>query len=95
MDKCTIPPWRTEWLDDEHGYILDAEGNYLAEIVTFDEEGRYRPDEMKANAELMAAAPELLWACKALAERLNEADGCRAPMFLENAIAKAEGGQDE
>lgn len=48
-------------------------------------------EEVREMGYLLAAAPELLFACKSLAEALDKAGGCRAPIFLEKAIAKAEG----
>jgi len=66
----TPGPWRAEWLDDNFGWITGtgAEGRmYLAEIVTSDDEGMLAPpDEQKANADLFAAAPDLLAACEEL-----------------------------
>jgi len=60
-------PWSVDILDEENVWIMDEDGNYIAEIVSRDEEGRFvdDPDERMANAELMADAPVLL-------ERLSE-----------------------
>lgn len=56
----TAGPWIVDWLDDENGWVLDAENNYLAEIVTTDEEGFVvPPQQQRANARLIAAAPDL------------------------------------
>lgn len=56
----TAGPWQVDWLDDERGWILDANGNYLAEIVTKDDMDFVVPkSQQHANAYLMAAAPDL------------------------------------
>jgi hypothetical protein len=56
----TAGPWQADWLGDERGWVLDAQNNYLAEIVTTDELGFVVPrDQQRANARLMAAAPDL------------------------------------
>ncbi|MCK5611746.1 hypothetical protein KAR91_58295 [Candidatus Pacearchaeota archaeon] len=46
--------------------------------------------EADANANLIAAAPELLEACKAIGDAMIKTQGFM-PHFLEQAIAKAEG----
>jgi len=45
-------------------------------------------EEAQANAHLIAAAPDLLSACEAIAHGMKETQGF-APNFLEQAIAKA------
>jgi hypothetical protein len=58
--RPTSGPWYYSWLDDVHGWIRDHKGRYLAEIVTYDEEGLYVPkEEQLANSRLIAAAPQL------------------------------------
>lgn len=55
----TPGPWRTDSIGTDRVWILDGEGNYLAEIVAKDECGFAAPtDQQEANARLMAAAPE-------------------------------------
>lgn len=67
----TAGPWHTDWLDNGQGWILDAKGNYLADIVTKDECGFVVPRrQQKANAQLIAAAPDLLETCHALFKML-------------------------
>lgn len=70
MSKAKHTPG--EWKFD-YPYILDEKGNYLAEIIESDEEGRFIDDyeECKANAKLMAAAPHLLYYLKDLIEQVN------------------------
>lgn len=55
-----------------------------------------KTDENKANARLIAAAPDLLRACKMALETIKHAalEEFNIPQdYLERAIAKAEGGQ--
>lgn len=51
----------------------------------------YTPKEYEGNAKLMAAAPDLLNACKAALEVLNLVSPGLKHDVLENAIEKAEG----
>ncbi len=45
---------------------------------------------VEANARLIAAAPDLLSACEAIASGMHQSGG-PVPYFLQNAIAKAKG----
>lgn len=81
------------WHDDCDGggwYICREDGEFLGFInpPDFWEEPHYTNAEADANARLMAAAPELLEALKALVER-----GTDSPEHIaaERAIAKATG----
>jgi hypothetical protein len=57
----TPGPWHTDSIGTDRAWILDSEGNYLAEIVAKDEYGFAAPtDQQQANACLIAVAPELL-----------------------------------
>lgn len=99
--KFTPGPWEDVWLDDENGWIKDSRGNYLAEMVTKDEAGLCVPkDEAEANAHLLAAAPELLEACRLALDYFNytrsgrewrDSGGEETAKLLE-AINKATGG---
>lgn len=78
MTAHTPGPWKADWLDDENGWVLDSQDNYLATVVTHDSEGRIAPlDQQVANAALMAAAPDLHAACAVLLDpaqdRITEA----------------------
>ncbi len=61
----TPVPWRTDWLGDDRGWILDEQSNYLAEIVTEDDCGFVVPkDEQRANAEFIVrevSAEQFIW----------------------------------
>ena len=80
--------WYADWLDESHGWILDQDGRYLAEIVTCDDEGRFLDsiEEREAAAQLMASAPKLLRALKRLRS------DPRAWREADEAIVEAEGG---
>ena len=88
MKKITFGDWHGEWLDESHGWIMDENGAYLAEIVTYDDEGRFlgTTEEREAAAQLMACAPKLLRALKRL--RVDP----RAWREADAAIAEAEAG---
>lgn len=88
MKTPTFGDWRAESLDDLNIWILDAEGNYLAQIVTSDEEGRFLRSTRRreAAANLMAAAPKLLKALKKLRAYPH------AWLEADEAIAEAGGG---
>jgi len=83
--KHTPGPWK----------VID--GNEVYSGVTPIAQSWATVDEQEANARLIAAAPELLSALKALKEQLEseEADGHNRTVHLiviDSAIAKAEGG---
>lgn len=96
----TPGPWRAEWLDDLDGWIMDGAGNYLATIVTEDDDGFLVPAaEQEANArfivqacnsfeELLAAAKLSLEELEYLHKRLGLSP-CAASVDLRKAIAKA------
>jgi hypothetical protein len=71
-------------VNENYRYIVSG-GQYMADDGTgFCMAGYITP----SNARLMAAAPELLEACKAV---LEEDDGQRSAFLVRDAIAKAEG----
>ena len=86
--RFTFGNWYVDWLDEGHGWILDQDGRYLAEIVTCDDDGRFldSSEEREAAAQLMASAPKLLRALKKL--RTDP----RAWREADEAIHEAEGG---
>ena len=89
----TAGRWRISQLGT-HVWVLSQSGDYLATVVTSDEEGRCRPQDATANARLMAAAPELLEACYAALElRCPDGDDheCGTFAVINDAIDKAEG----
>ena len=88
MKNIDFGEWSVEWLDDEHGWIIDEKGNYIVEMVTSDSEGRYFGSRKRreAAANLMAAALKLLRALK----KLRTDPG--AWREADEAIAEAEGG---
>lgn len=68
MSAHTPGPWIVE--DDKHGILVLAEGAGLSVSVTIP--GRKITAEDKANARLIAAAPELLAALEEITAGLDE-----------------------
>ncbi len=93
MSKHTPGPWKsvptaahTHWADivDERGYVVAQSQNLYGSEVAID------------TARLIAAAPDLLAACKALLAAYDAAEAAGHGTILKDtaraAIAKAEGG---
>lgn len=71
MEKHTKRPWKiSEHLDTGESVVRDADDIIVANCGVDQWEHRREP-EMKANAKLIAAAPDLLIACKAAFEQLQ------------------------
>jgi hypothetical protein len=88
-----LDPWR---MGELNGSIVDSEGDVIAHVVML--EGTPDLEEMGlANAALMVAAPDMLYACQWALNTLRDAvvcpDGCPEELeaALVSAIAKAEG----
>jgi hypothetical protein len=90
MSKHTTPPFEIVLPEEQDGkgnrfYLIRAEGRTIAAVYPFDR------TEDRANAQLFAAAPDLLRVCK----ELLMSRGCDHPTDLEDetkaAIALAEG----
>lgn len=79
----------------DHG-IVDEQGVLVA-MVTTDEDSPQEPEQVLANAKLIAAAPELLRGCQAAAAYLidpaskHASNRQEAAKIILDAIAKAEG----
>lgn len=106
MTTHTSGSWAHTTQDDWDGaHVADQHGRIIAECQGCDIPGAYGEvgtDEAKANARLIASAPEMLAALKALAIGLSPAslelqkdslaDLCRTcSEIIQEAIAKAEG----
>lgn len=103
--RHTPGPWRTDmggaWVRGLRIREEDAEGNIkgTAPVVARVETGNHLPDsEIRANAHLIAAAPDLLHAARLIVEGYDEWIDSRGSLPSENtiglaraAIAKAEG----
>lgn len=91
MTEHTKGPWRIDCWHGQHdecgALIVGANGERICDTAG---EFYLRPSECIANARLIAAAPDLLHACK---HALNafEKNWCIDWNVLEKAIAKAEG----
>ena len=89
MSANFVPgPWALAWEDGKHGVVGSTTEGKLICIV-----GNATPDDgrepvRKANAQLIAAAPELLAACELACSVI---DNSEVYMVISKAIAKARG----
>lgn len=84
QSKHTPGPWKQEY---EGGSI--SQSSNIHKIIVYDE-GKFDNEEGQANARLIAAAPELLEACKTVlkgTEYMTQDDF----NLIKSAIARAEG----
>ena len=91
MSKHTPAPWIVEEAYRE-GFSITAEDNYV--VICTDDEGRYGSILFKEDANLIAAAPELLEALEALLnEPTNSPDYLPTRLWdrAREAVAKAKG----
>lgn len=91
----TPGPWQQDWhfivAPDPAGIHPDI---YIAEIAEDDSDGRIPPPEQQeANGRLIAAAPELLAACRLVVERWESGDLAEAARECQAAIALATDGR--
>lgn len=69
-DNHTLEPWDDVWLDDDNGWIMDSQGNYLFEVITKDSEGYCASKKVAtANARRVVAAVN---ACKGISTEALE-----------------------
>lgn len=98
--RHTAGPWRVK--DETEAprrafAIVSHLDREVARYLAFDDHLRFayttaRPEEVEANAHLIAAAPDLLAACKDFAEAQDEGLDLTEPArLIRAAIAKAEG----
>lgn len=97
MSKHTPGPWRAEISCDETGapqkcWWISAKGD----VDIGETSGEKRSDEEAANALLIAAAPDLLKACKEFVRKCEcgEARSRRSYAEMKAALAKAKGVPD-
>ena len=91
--KHTPGPWNYQEESDAYTHIVrDSDGKYVCGC------SQHTSGDAEANARLIAAAPELLAACKLIAAYVANGDAdCRSNTFMaalqqgNAAIAKAEG----
>jgi hypothetical protein len=89
MSGHTPGPWR--WVQDDAETTIDLRGPDDRDVLSIYEShgGGQRPTE--ADGHLIAAAPELLAACKNALRLLDTMANTQAAKVLVAAIAKAEG----
>ncbi|HLE57237.1 MAG TPA: hypothetical protein VJB15_09150 [Rhodothermia bacterium] len=97
MAKHTPGPWNERGYGLDHG-VKDKDGRIVAHVVRSAKHGGITHDERDANASLIAAAPELLEALKAIVDghkTIGHGERFSAPYELlekaSAAIDKAEG----
>ena len=90
MGKHTPGPWYCSWNDND---LYDQGGVYRVQPIPVGSTWGKVVKQYNANANLIAAAPDLLEACKALigASLMSPRDAEAALIMARNAIAKAEG----
>lgn len=95
MSKHTKGPWHVNSRDDT---VRSKDSIRIADIDVINGEWGDNCPESQANARLIAAAPELLQACKAALVTMADDDlyeRCRETFkTVESAIAKAEGKEE-
>jgi len=87
MTKHTPAPWKFKDTGAS-AKIISADGGTIATIIVT---SKGTPEEKKANARLIAAAPELLEAAQKALDDCVDLIGTEAGYALEAAIAKATG----
>ena len=90
MAKHTPGEWK-HWSHGDIRVIRDESGSRICHFDYLTWSGRRPDDEVKANANLIAAAPDLLEACKAALNMVETDLGPPNWDILRAAIAKAEG----
>lgn len=88
--KHTKGPWKFIGWDGQAEIRSSDNSETQIALLGNRGDGAIPNEKTRANAHLIAAAPELLEACKAIGDAMLETQGCM-PNFLEQAIAKAEG----
>jgi hypothetical protein len=93
MSEHTPGPWTTY---QPHGHVLVTSERRSDNLCRLLGSPEWDWSELKANARLIAAAPELLEAAKQALDALNKHEGIpsEASDKLASAIAKAEGRED-
>lgn len=102
MNKHTPGPWT---IADDNGTDIGiiarkrGRGGQMVAMVTVDEDVPQDDDERLANARLIAAAPDLLSACKRAVHLYDHDDATSVLEWVNSpefraAIAKAEGGAE-
>jgi hypothetical protein len=91
--KHTPGPWKQDWqfivAPDPNGIHADI---YIAEIAEEDCDGRIAsPEQQAANGQVIAAAPDLLAACRMIVARWERGDLAEAARACQAAVEVATG----
>lgn len=92
MSKHAPGPWMVQRYTNHYGFSVFADGKCIAERWYEIEQEEYKAAEIRANARLIAAAPDLLGALENLAIAVSmgwDTDGVME--VARDAIAKAKG----
>jgi hypothetical protein len=93
-NKSTPGPWALAWEDGKYGVIgSQCEGKLVCIVGNNPDDGKN--DIRKANATLIAAAPDLLVACEIAMQIIDPGEYPRSCKVISDAITKAKGGQSE
>ena len=87
----TKAPWKTEDYGDPNDFYIVADGTEITKVYSqprLDVNTPTRP-EAKANAQLIAAAPDLLNAVYALLDEHSDCKNCESSKLAFAAIKKA------
>lgn len=104
MSKHTPGPWKVAggygWEETKVCYhIVDPKKGWVAQLWNKYEEDFKSCEESKANAQLIAAAPEMLEALEKVKEYIEHSMNygilAGVPEFVESAIKKARGGENK
>ena len=92
MTSYTPGPWKKDLFPNIRGYSIRAGGKVRAVVMHRDNDLiRNGCPEGQANAQLIAAAPDLLAACEASHNAKTQAELDKAVKMIEAAITKARG----
>ncbi len=95
MSDCrhTPGPWFSLPLteDENNAVVYRLQKNQYGQTIAACEINMNQPGEVNANAQLIAAAPDLLEACEEALSKMNEYSMLQEDNFLSRAIDKAKG----
>jgi hypothetical protein len=96
--KHTPGPWEIEEREHSRRQVIRTKQGVITELINYGHAGGINAvcfiEELRANARLIAAAPDLLEACRAIAALMDGQGRRNLPLvsgMARAAIAKAEG----